>query len=64
MMLVYCTGISQPPKSMSFAPSFWWAENNEVRFNIAPYWPELPGVVHRTIYGRLTGSRFGRIIPP
>src|ERR1700722_15420214 len=34
VMLVYCTGISQPPKSMSFAPSFWCAEKSAERFNM------------------------------
>jgi hypothetical protein len=34
VMLVYCTGISQPPKSISFAPSFWCAEKSAVRFNM------------------------------
>src|SRR5690349_11199297 len=32
MMLVYCTGISQPPNSISFPPSFWCALNSGVRF--------------------------------
>src|SRR5450631_3858510 len=35
VMLVYCTGISQPPKSISFAPSFLCASNNAVRFSIS-----------------------------
>src|SRR5439155_15841736 len=34
MMPLYCTGISPPPKSMSFAPSFWCAANKGVRFSI------------------------------
>src|SRR6266404_324227 len=32
IILVYWTGISQPPNSMSLAPSFWWAEKSGVRF--------------------------------
>src|ERR1035437_8225204 len=34
VMLVYCTGISQPPNSMSLPPSFWCAAKSEVRFNM------------------------------
>src|SRR4051812_3075661 len=34
MMLVYCTGISQPPNSTSRPPSFWCSLNSGVRFNI------------------------------
>src|SRR6266545_4236729 len=34
MMRVYCTGISQPPNSMSLPPNFWCAANSGVRFNI------------------------------
>src|ERR1039457_5199439 len=33
-MLVYCTGISQPPKSISLAPSFWCAEKSAVRLSM------------------------------
>src|SRR5580692_4169569 len=34
VMLVYCTGISQPPKSISLAPNFWCAEKSAVRCNM------------------------------
>src|SRR5437660_6506057 len=34
MMLVYCTGISQPPNSMSLPPSFWCASESGVRLSI------------------------------
>src|SRR6266404_2961429 len=33
-MLVYCTGISQPPNSTSLPPSFWCAAKSGVRFNM------------------------------
>src|SRR5881392_1317834 len=36
-MPLYCTGISQPPKSMSFAPSCWCAANKGVRFNLTSF---------------------------
>src|SRR5580765_3358650 len=31
-ILVYCTGISQPPNSINFAPNFWCVGYNGVRF--------------------------------
>src|SRR3954470_13497345 len=34
VMLVYCTGISQPPNSISFPPSFWCAAKRGVRFSM------------------------------
>src|SRR5262245_30264817 len=35
-MLEYCTGISQPPNSMSLPPRRWCAANNGVRFSDMP----------------------------
>src|SRR6185312_13366715 len=34
VMLVYCTGISQPPNSINFPPSFWCVAKRQVRFNM------------------------------
>src|SRR5579871_2096831 len=34
VILVYCTGISQPSKSTSLAPNFWCAAKRGVRFNM------------------------------
>src|ERR1700690_3208460 len=52
VMLVYCTGISQPPNSMSLPPSFWCAEKRVVLFNISSSQPFQDFLRQQFIRGR------------